>query len=241
MADIKYIIPFTYEFEGGLSRATSDTASSYPAPWPIKDPKDGKMKTGWHTNKGVTYKAFESGSKKYGYANSKENFETMPHDIWLKIAKGSYWDVIDLDRVKSQVVANAMFNWMWGSYLGWRGGFKKWLKDTKGIDWNINDLKKIPDILNGLTAKYGEKPILDELLKERERFFKSLNQPKNLNGWLNRLNAFKEFSYGLLDKGIETTKKGIEEIKKKPLTTILVIALTTVSVYTLYQTLKKKK
>lgn len=240
MADIKYIIPFTYKWEGGLSRAKTDTASKSPSPYAIKDPKDGVVKTGWHTNKGITYDAFKAGAKKYNYVDNKENFEKMPADIWLKIAKGSYWDVINLDAVKSQVIANTMFNWMWGSYLGWRSGFKKWLKDTKGIDWNISDLKSIPTILNNLTDKYGEKKILDELIAERARFFKSLNQPSNLKGWMNRLNDFQKFSYGLLESGIEATKKGIEEVKKKPLETMIITALVITSAYILYKTLNRR-
>jgi len=45
MADIKYITGFTEKWEGGLSRATTDTASKNPSPYTYKG------QTGWHTNK----------------------------------------------------------------------------------------------------------------------------------------------------------------------------------------------
>ena len=86
MADIQKIIPFTYKWEGGLANAKTDSASAYPSPWAWTDPKT-QITAPAHTNKGVTYRAFEGAAKKYGYQNSKDNFFTMPHDVWLKIAK----------------------------------------------------------------------------------------------------------------------------------------------------------
>lgn len=52
MADIQAIIPFTYKWEGGLSRATTDKASASPSPYVHQGVK------GWHTNKGITYPVF---------------------------------------------------------------------------------------------------------------------------------------------------------------------------------------
>lgn len=240
MADIKYIIPFTYKWEGGLSRAKSDTASSNPAPWPIKDPKDGVAKTGWHTNKGVTYEAFKAASQKYGFANTADNFAKMPEDIWLKIAKNSYWDKLYLDEVKSQVVANFMFGWIWGSWLGWRPRMQRYLK-SKNIDWQIANLKGLPAILNTLTAKYGERTILDELIEQKKQFLLSLKQPKNEKGWLNRLTDFKNYSYSLLNQGLKGVENTIEDVKKKPLTTALIVTTTIVSAYILITLLNKNK
>lgn len=240
MADIKSIIPFTYKWEGGLSRATTDTASKNAAPWPIADPKDGKLKTGWHTNKGITYPVFKSGSKLYGYADTADNFTRMPEDIWLKIAKGSYWDKIYLDQVKSQVVANFMFSWMWGSGYGWRPRMKRYFK-TKGIEWDINNLKGLPAIFNQLTDKYGEKAVIDELIQQKKEFLLSLNQPANEKGWLRRLEDFRKFSYDMIGKAAETLGKTVEEVKKKPLTVIVVTALGIVSIYVLVTVLSNNK
>jgi hypothetical protein len=242
MAVIDSIIPFTYKWEGGLSRSASDTAKRKPAPYAIKDPKDGKLKTGWHTNKGVTYEAFQAASKKYGFADTAQNFERMPEDIWLKIAKLSYWDKLNLDAVKSQVVANFMFGWIWGSWLGWTPRMKRYLA-SKGIIWSTTDLKGLPDKLNQLTAKYGEKVILDELIEQKRQFLLSLGQPANEKGWLRRLEDFKNYSYSLLGSGVKQIEDTIEAVKKKPVTTALITATIIVSgfvLYTIYLTKKNK-
>jgi hypothetical protein len=46
----------------------------------------------------------------------------------------------------------------------------------------------------------NEEQIFLEMVSAREAFFRSLNQPANLQGWLNRLAEFKSF-------GLETIKK----------------------------------
>ena len=76
MAKVSNIRSFIQAWEGGLSRNTTDSASSMPAPWMYKGV------TGWHTNKGVTYKAFVGLANKVGYEISAENFFTMPDRIW---------------------------------------------------------------------------------------------------------------------------------------------------------------
>lgn len=211
MANIQAIIPFTYKHEGGLSRATTDKASKNPAnisPYTIKGVK------GWHTNKGVTYSVFKEGAAKYGYKDTLENFVNMPHEIWLKIAKNGYWDIINLDNVKSQAVANLMFSWMWGSGYAWRNRVKSYLK-SKGIYWNISDLKGLYVHLNNLTEKQGEKQTFDELTEQKRQFLLSLNQPKNEKGWMNRLNELKSYSYTLMSKPIEYVATSAKEVVKK--------------------------
>jgi hypothetical protein len=208
MANIKEIIPFTYKWEGGLSRATTDSASKNPSPYEYKGVK------GWHTNKGVTYAAFKSLAPKLGYQDNATNFLTMPEDIWLKIAKNGYWDIINLDNVKSQAVANLMFSWQWGSGYGWRNRIKNYLK-SKGIDWNISDLKGLYVHLNNLTDKLGEKQLFDELTEQKKQFLIGLNQPVYTKGWLNRLDALKTYSYTLIGKSIENAAISAKEVVKK--------------------------
>jgi len=226
MADISSIIGLTKVEEGGLSRAKTDTASSYPSPYVHNGV------TGWHTNRGVTYRTFESLAPKLGYVNNAANFINMPDSIWLKIAKNGYWDVVNLDAMKSQAIANLFFSWQWGAGYGWRNRIKRYLA-TKNINWSISNLKGLPAIINGLVEKEGEKKILDELIEQYKQFYISLNQPANIKGWLNRAERLKDYAYTLLGKGIE-------EVKKKPLISILITAATVISVYALITTLKKK-
>jgi hypothetical protein len=194
MADIASIIGLTKKEEGGLSRATTDTASRYPSPY------EHNGKRGWHTNRGVTYKTFESLAKKLGYANNRENFINMPDSIWLKIAKNGYWDILNLDKMNSQAIANLFFSWQWAAGYGWRNRIRRYLA-TKNIDWPTSKLLNIPIIFNELTKKEGEKKILDELIDQYKEFYISLNQPANIKGWLNRVERLKEYAYTLISKG----------------------------------------
>jgi hypothetical protein len=191
MANISSIIGLTKKEEGGLSRATTDTASRYPSPYEYNG------KTGWHTNRGVTYKTFESLAKSLGYTNNRENFINMPDSIWLKIAKVGYWDVINLDAMNSQALANLFFSWIWGAGYGWRPRIKRYLA-TKDINWSTNNLKGLPTIINSIVEKEGEKKILDELIEQYKQFYISLNQPANIKGWLARAERLKEYAYTLL-------------------------------------------
>lgn len=221
MAQIKYIIPFTYKWEGGLSKATTDTASKNPSPYTYKG------QTGWHTNKGVTYGSFKSLSPKLGYKDTADNFINMPEDIWLKIAKNGYWDVINLDAVKSQAIANLMFSWQWGSGYSWRNRIQKYL-ESKGINWSVSDLQGLPNKLNQLSDKQGEKKTFDELVEQKKQFLLSLGQPANEKGWLNRLEDLRKYSYGLIGK-----------IKQNPIPTAIITASLIVGLYILIKTIKK--
>jgi hypothetical protein len=226
MADIKYITGFTEKWEGGLSRATTDTASKNPSPYTYKG------QTGWHTNKGITYGSFKSLSAKLNYKDTADNFLNMPEDIWLKIAKNGYWDIINLDAVKSQAIANLMFSWQWGSGYSWRNRVQKYLV-SKGINWSISDLKGLPNKLNELSDKQGEKQTFDELLEQKKEFLLSLGQPANEKGWLRRLEDLKNYSYTLLGKTTEILKKNL-------IPTILITTALLVGSYILYKTLKQK-
>jgi len=199
MANIQSIIGLTKKEEGGLSKAKTDTASKYPSPYEY----NGSY--GWHTNRGVTYQAFKSLSSKLGYINNRENFINMPDSIWLKIAKNGYWDTVNLDQMKSQALANLFFSWQWGAGFGWRNRIKRYLK-TKNIEWSINNLKGLPDLINDLVSREGEKKILDELIEQYKEFYISLNQPANIKGWLNRAERLKNYAYTLLDEVKENSK-----------------------------------
>lgn len=194
MANISSIIGLTKKEEGGLSRATTDTASKYPSPYEYNGKK------GWHTNRGVTYKTFEGLAKQLGYINNRENFINMPDSVWLKIAKKGYWDILNLDKMNSQALANLFFSWQWAAGYGWRNRIQRYL-DRKDIDWSTSNLINIPTIFNELVKKEGEKKILDELIEQYKEFYISLNQPANIKGWLNRVERLKEYAYTLLNKG----------------------------------------
>lgn len=218
MAKIEKILDLTKVEEGGLSRATTDTASKYPSPYEHKGVK------GWHTNRGITYKTFESLSKKLGFLDTRDNFINMPDSIWLKIVKNGYWDILNLDALNSQAIANLFFTWQFTAGYGWRNRIVRYLA-SKNKTWNKEKLKELPNFINDLVNKEGEVKVFDELIQQQKEFYESLNQPANLKGWLNRLDRLKKYGYTFLSSGAE-------QVKKKPKLSILIGLLLIFGLYT---------
>lgn len=229
MASINSILGITEIEEGGKnshSRATTDSASKYPSPYTFKG------KTGWHTNRGITYRTFKGLAKQLGYRDTYENFILMPNEIFLKIAKNGFWDVLKLDRMNSQALANIFFTWQFNAGFGWRNRIVRYL-NTKSILWNKKELSKFPDVINKLVEKIGEKRAIDEIVKQFEEFYKSLNQPVYIKGWLNRLRRLKEYSYTLIGETLKEAKETIKEateqatttVKKNPIKTGIILLL----------------
>lgn len=219
MANVSNIRPLIIKWEGGLSRNPADTASKNPAPWPYNGV------TGWHTNKGVTYATFLNLANKVGYQVNPQNFFVMPDKIWDGIFKIGYWDPWNLDKMNSQAIADTLACFAWGS--GVTGSFRSIQKylATKGI--TVNNTLEAVQAFNKLSILNEEKTFL-ELIDWREKFFRSLNQPIFLRGWLNRLEDIKQF--------------GLNTIKKKRLIKIGAIVLVIIVIAgTLYILFKKQK
>jgi len=177
--------------EGGPSRATTDTASANPSPWVYQG------KTGWHTNRGITYSTFSANASKLGYKNDADTFFNMPDEVWFKIFKRLYWDAVQADRIKSDALAIYATSWVWGSgAAGGRSRLRTWLR-KHGYD--VTD-SGIPDAINKLAAKVGEQLALNSMLDDRAAQFRALNQPANLKGWLNRLERYRVALTDLIKK-----------------------------------------
>lgn len=202
MADYKFPIPFFLKKEGGLSRATTDSASRNPSPCTFNG------KTGYHTNKGVTYSSFVGLAPKLGYSPSCENFLSMPTSIWGKIFKNGYWNFWKCDNIPYQSVADFMCWTVWGS------GGGSWSKKSGSIGFLYGFLKSkgyiatskdnIKELLLQLAAK-DERSLWIELIEYRYNWYARLNQPANLKGWRNALNAYKV--WGLEKYTFEEKKK----------------------------------
>ena len=92
MADYRQITGWIKKWEGGLSKSKSDYASKFPVP-------DGSS---YHTNEGVTWKTFETLAPKLSYSATPQLFYAMPDDVWGKIFKYGYWDVISEMRSRAR-------------------------------------------------------------------------------------------------------------------------------------------
>jgi lysozyme family protein len=184
MADYKNIISFIKLREGGLSSATTDTASRSPS-----NCGNGSNGKPYHTNKGVTWTTFTSLASKLGYSATCANFMKMPDDIWGKIYKYGYWNPMLGDEIKNQAVANVFVEMAWGSGVGGATtALKKFF--TSNYNKSFANIGEMVKYVNELESDGKSSDLFEKLNTYRKYYYKSLGQPANLTGWLNRLNAF---------------------------------------------------
>lgn len=180
MADYKQMVSWIKKWEGGLSKATTDSASKDPVP-------DG---SGYHTNKGVTWTTFKSLASKLGYDATPALFYKMPDDIWGKIFKIGYWDPIAGDNIKSQAIAETMADWAWGAGPGTAvKNLKKYLGVTQTTTMDSATL--------ALVNSKDEQSFLKGLSDYKKNWYLTLpNQQANYAGWANRLNDLYKVTLG---------------------------------------------
>ena len=224
MGNFQDIKPLTLKWEGGLSRATTDTASKNPSPYIHNGV------SGWHTNKGITYQTFEAAANKYGFVNNAENFINMPDAIWDKIAKGLFWNDLNLDNVKSNGVAFQLFSWHWGAGRGWFPRMQRYLT-SKGVNWDKKS-STLSGAINQVIDKQGEKQTISDLDTQQQEFYSSLNQPANIKGWINRIKETTSYAYSFLGRVYSENKKTINY-------SLLGLGIILISITTFYYFKKK--
>lgn len=192
MANWRIVIPYTKKWEGGLSRDTADTASKNPAPCTYNG------KTGWHTNKGVTWGTFQANATKLGYKADCATFFAMPEDVWAKIMKVLFWDKVYGDEILSQAIAMYMFEYAWG--YGEYGALNHMKQFFTAQGKTVKNYKDIATLVN-LQSEVNEKKLYDALIAFKENKIKSSSQTKFIKGWLNRLEDFKAFTSGMVVDG----------------------------------------
>lgn len=219
MADYKNIIPFIKRAEGGLSSATTDTASRNPSP--CGNGKNGKP---YHTNKGIQWITFKGLASKGGYSATCSNFLNMPDSVWNKVYKTGFWDAIKGDQIKNQAIANTFVEMTWGSGLGC-SNFPKCKSGTipflnqffkRYYNVNLSSVNEFVDYVNKLDEQGKSSELFEKLNQFRANKYKALNQPKNLQGWLNRLSGFyilnKPYALSKQEKNVSTGLGGVVAI-----------------------------
>jgi len=185
-ANLDYIL----KWEGGLSKHQRDSAARHPLP-------DG---SGYHTNKGITWRVFRS-----LYGNSEEavaRFYKMTHEDFRGIYK-LYWNGVKADSVNSQVIAEYMADFAWGSGVaGASRQIQKWLNTQGyqvGVDGKIGN--QTLTAINNLIKDKGEKIAFESLDAHRRHFLSRLRDFDVFGrGWYNRLNDFVAYAYSVINE-----------------------------------------
>ena len=185
----KKMLSFFFKWEGGLSRDTSDSASSYPCPTAL----DGKK--GYHTNKGITYKTWVAF---HGKKKNKEFLNMTDEDV-IDIFKKGYWDKVKADKIKSDAIAVCLTSWAWGS-----GSTTAIIHIQRLLGLTQDGI--IGKITLGAINECDEVELFDRMVEARRRFFQYITNKGNartqqqkvrfsnngrfLRGWLRRLGDF---------------------------------------------------
>lgn len=192
MANVDSLLPYILKFEGGF----------------VNDPADA----GGATNKGVTIGTWrqvgydKDGDGDIDVADLKKLTDA---DVRNRVLKPAFWDRWKADRINSQGVANILVDWVWGSgkhgivipqrllgvvpdgIVGEKTLAAVNAADPRQLFDAIFEARKkfLHDITNQSIAKYerkiGRKATNAELKKHTNKRF--------INGWLNRLEAIKQF------------------------------------------------
>jgi hypothetical protein len=202
MAQYTKIISFIKTKEGGLSSATTDSASQTPS-----NCGNGSNGKPYHTNKGIQWATFKGLASKLGYSATCDNFKKMPDDIWGKIYKYGFWNPMQGDRIKNQAIANTFVEMAWGSGVGSSTSTKGAIPYLKNFfkskyNKNFSNITEIVDYVNELDDNGQTSELFEKLYDFRKSLYTSFNQPSNLKGWINRLDAFY-----LLNKPYATSTK----------------------------------
>lgn len=192
MANVDSLLPYILKFEGGF----------------VNDPADA----GGATNKGVTIATW----RQVGYDKDGDGDIDVADlklltdaDVRNRVLKPAFWDRWKADRIISQGVANILVDWVWGSgkhgivipqrllgvvsdgIVGEKTLAAVNAADPRQLFDAIFEARKkfLHDITNQSIARYerkiGRKATEAELKKHTNKRF--------IKGWLNRLEAIKQF------------------------------------------------
>ncbi len=182
-ANYMLMVPFVLKWEAGY----------------VNDPDD----SGGATNRGVTFKTFKSLSLNVlGIQPTEYNFRKLSKDQAARIFQ-YYWNVAtNINSIKSQAISEVITSWFWGSGQLGLINFQKMLKYDFGKNISIDG--KIGNETTEAINSLNEKKLFSKAVENREKFFRELAQkrPKDqkfLEGWLNRLNDFKNRHENLID------------------------------------------
>lgn len=201
MADHRKILEHVKSHEGGYSADPVDNASNDPSPVIGLDKRYPSLPV--HTYRGVTWRTWKNYSAKKGMAVSADKFVGMSLAVWEDLLKTLYWDSIQGDTIKSQGIAEMIFEAVWG------GGAQRFNTDLqtylqkRGYDIKADGAvgPKTVAALNAYTkSKKNEEDLILYLTNKRLEYLQNLDDWwKYKAGWSRRLVELKDRALSYLN------------------------------------------
>ena len=201
MADHRKILEHVKSHEGGYSADPVDNASNDPSPIVGLDKRYPALPV--HTYRGVTWRTWKNYSRAKGMAVSADKFVGMSLATWEDLLKTLYWDSIQGDQIKSQGVAEMIFEAVWG------GGATRFNSDLqtylqrRGYDIKADGVigPKTVSALNQYTkSKKNEEDLILHMANKRLEYLQGLDDWwKYRAGWSRRLVELKDRALSYLN------------------------------------------
>lgn len=190
MANYKNILSHVKTNEGGYSADPRDNQSKNPSDVKGLDKRYPNLPV--HTYRGVAYASWKEYARRKGFVATGKSFVNMTLAQWEDFLKTLYWDAIYGDFIKSQGIAEILFEAIWG------GGSKNLVIDLqtflrkKGFNIAVDGAmgKNTYTALNEFTSKSNknETELVKYLTAERLKYLQSLSDWSNYSkGWTRRL------------------------------------------------------
>lgn len=195
MANYRKILEHVKTSEGGYSADPEDNALKFGHSGVIGlDRRYPNLPV--HTYRGVTWASWKEYARRKGFTPTGKSFVDMTLSQWENLLKTMYWDSILGDQIKSQGIAEIIFEAIWG------GGSATLIRDLQNFlrvrDYNIRVDgaigPKTVGALNDYTKKgtAKEEELIRYLTNERLKYLQGLNDWwKYKVGWTNRLLALQ--------------------------------------------------
>ena len=190
MANYKNILSHVKTNEGGYSADPRDNQSKNPSDVKGLDKRYPNLPV--HTYRGVAYASWKEYARRKGFVPTGKSFVNMTLAQWEDFLKTLYWDAIYGDFIKSQGIAEILFEAIWG------GGSKNLVVDLqtflrkKGFNIAVDGAmgKQTYTAINEFTGKSqkNETELVKYLTAERLKYLQSLSDWSNYSkGWTRRL------------------------------------------------------
>jgi lysozyme family protein len=214
MADYRKILEHVKVFEGGYSADPIDNASKDASPVVGLDKRYPSYPV--HTYRGVTWRTWKAYARKKGFIATGKNFVEMTLGQWEDLLKTLYWNAVMGDQIRSQGIAENLFEAVWG------GGLKRLVIDlqtfliARGFQIEADGAfgpKTLAAVNSYAAAPAAEKQLIEHLAAKRLEYLQGLDDWwKYRTGWSRRV--------------IEIRDRAISYITETPEIPIAAIGLT---------------